>query len=148
MDLTTSILPSPKSVAYLYSISTLTLVTLTLTLAQAEAQKTAVDRVVIVRTGVVLAKEGGALAMMLPVFQLFAGGPLGSGRQWFSWVHRDDLVGLLERALVDDGMKGVFNGTAPRPVRMTDMCAELGRILVSEVMICFLRDDDVKTKIP
>jgi hypothetical protein len=47
-----------------------------------------VDRIVIVRSGIVLARDGGALGKMLPVFQIFAGGPLGSGRQWLSWIHR------------------------------------------------------------
>jgi len=96
---------------------------------EAAANEAQVDRVVIVRTGIVLAREGGALGKMLPVFQLFAGGPLGSGRQWFSWVHRDDLVGLMLEAVGNDKYQGVYNGTAPRPVRMGEMCDNLGRIL-------------------
>jgi len=96
---------------------------------EAAANEAQVDRVVIIRTGIVLAKEGGALGKMLPVFQLFAGGPLGSGRQWFSWIHRDDLVRLMTDALKDKKFKGVYNGTAPNPVRMGEMCAELGNIL-------------------
>ena len=49
----------------------------------------------VIRTGVVLEKGGGALGKILPIFQLYAGGPLGSGEQWLSWIHRDDLVGLI-----------------------------------------------------
>ncbi len=56
------------------------------------AAKRAQTRVVIIRTGIVLGKEGGAIGRMLPVFQIFAGGPLGSGRQWCSWIHRWVLV--------------------------------------------------------
>ena len=62
-------------------------------------------RVVIVRIGVVLDKDGGALAKMLPIFQMFAGGALGSGKQWFSWVHRDDLCRLILRALTTEEME-------------------------------------------
>ena len=52
-------------------------------------------RVVLLRTGIVLARDGGVLGKMLPIFQLFAGGPLGSGKQWMSWIHREDLVDLM-----------------------------------------------------
>lgn len=55
---------------------------------EAAATEAQVDRLVIIRTGIVLGKDGGALARMLPVFQLFAGGPLGTGSQWCSWIHR------------------------------------------------------------
>ncbi|CAG9461846.1 unnamed protein product [Pedinophyceae sp. YPF-701] len=97
---------------------------------EAEANKSSTARTVIVRTGIVLAAEGGALGKMLPVFQVFAGGPLGSGSQWFSWIHRDDLVGIMVKALEDKSFaSGVYNGTAPNPVRMSEMCDSLGRVI-------------------
>lgn len=86
-------------------------------------------RVVVVRTGIVLAREGGALGKMLPVFSAFAGGPLGTGRQWCSWIHRDDLVDLYLEALKNPTYKGAYNGTAPAPARMADLCAALGGVL-------------------
>lgn len=96
---------------------------------EAVADSAKVDRKVIVRFGIVLAKEGGALAKMLPVFNVFAGGPLGSGRQWFSWIHRDDLVALIMEALQNPDYSGVYNGTAPNPVRMSELCSQLGSVL-------------------
>lgn len=75
-------------------------------------------RVAVIRTGVVLATGGGALAKMLPAFRLGLGGVLGTGRQWISWVHIDDLVGIYLRAI--DGASGAFNGTAPNPVTNAD----------------------------
>jgi uncharacterized protein len=83
---------------------------------------------VILRTGIVLGM-GGALAKLLLPFRMFAGGPLGSGRQWFSWIHRDDLVNLILRALVQPDMEGVFNATAPNPVRMSELCQTLGQLM-------------------
>ncbi len=50
-----------------------------------------------------LERDGGALGKMLPIFQLFAGGPLGSGRQWMSWIHRDDMVDLIIESMKNDG---------------------------------------------
>lgn len=85
-------------------------------------------RLVILRLGIVLGR-GGAVAKMLPVFRLFAGGPIGSGRQWFSWIHREDIVALIRRALTDDQMEGVYNATAPQPVRMAEFCKTLGQVL-------------------
>jgi hypothetical protein len=82
-------------------------------------------RLVILRFGIVLGL-GGALGKMLPPFRMFAGGPIGSGKQWFSWIHLDDLVKLIIQALEDDSMQGIYNATAPNPVRMTEMCQELG----------------------
>ncbi len=82
-------------------------------------------RLVILRTGIVLG-NGGAIAKMIPPFRLFAGGPIGSGRQWFSWIHRDDLVSLILQALTNPTMAGVYNATAPNPVRMAEFCQTLG----------------------
>ncbi|XP_022952964.1 epimerase family protein SDR39U1 homolog, chloroplastic-like isoform X2 [Cucurbita moschata] len=83
-------------------------------------------RVALIRIGVVLGKEGGALAKMIPLFNLFAGGPLGSGRQWFSWIHLDDIVNLIYEALTNPSYNGVINGTAPNPVKLAELCERLG----------------------
>jgi len=96
--------------------------------AEAQKVKEAGVRLVILRFGIVLG-DGGALAKMLPPFQLFAGGPIGSGRQWFSWIHREDLVNLIINALTRNDMEGVFNATAPNPVRMSEFCQTLGDVL-------------------
>ena len=85
-------------------------------------------RLVIPRIGIVLG-NGGALERMLTPFRLFAGGPIGSGQQWFSWIHIDDLVALLMKALTDPTMEGVYNATAPNPVRMGQACEALGKVL-------------------
>ncbi len=97
---------------------------------EAEAQKVkAVGvRLVILRLGIVLG-DGGALAKMIPPFKLFAGGPLGTGKQWFSWIHRDDLVNLIIEALTRSDIEGVLNATAPNPVRMSELCQTLGEVL-------------------
>ncbi|CAA0816781.1 Epimerase family protein SDR39U1 homolog-chloroplastic [Striga hermonthica] len=86
-------------------------------------------RLTLIRIGVVLGKDGGALAKMIPLFMMFAGGPLGSGKQWFSWIHVDDLVSLISEALRNPSYKGVINGTAPNPVRLSEMCDHLGSVL-------------------
>jgi uncharacterized protein (TIGR01777 family) len=97
---------------------------------EAAAQKVSPSgtRLVILRVGIVLGL-GGAIGKMLTPFRLFAGGPIGSGRQWFSWIHRDDLVSLIIKALEDSSMAGVYNATAPNPVRMADLCQSLGKVL-------------------
>jgi uncharacterized protein len=97
---------------------------------EAEAQKVT-DlgvRLVILRIGIVLA-NGGALGKMIGPFKMFAGGPIGSGKQWFSWIHRDDLVNLICQALEQPGMSGVYNATAPNPVRMGALCKTLGEVM-------------------
>jgi len=86
-------------------------------------------RVVRVRTGVVLDKDGGALAKMLPFFRLGVGGPVAGGGQWMPWIHRDDLVALYLRALDDAAWTGAVNGTAPEPVTNKDFSRALGRAL-------------------
>ena len=94
----------------------------------AEIDKAGV-RVVLLRLGIVLDRDGGALGKMLPTFQIFAGGPMGDGAQWFSWVHREDAVGIIMESLTNEAMRGPVNVTAPNPVRMGEMCAALGRTL-------------------
>ena len=86
-------------------------------------------RVVRLRLGVVLAADGGALARMLPPFRAFVGGPIGSGRQWMSWIHRDDVTGLVVAALGNDGYRGPVNATAPEPVTNREFAKALGRAL-------------------
>lgn len=86
-------------------------------------------RVVHTRTGVVLGRGGGALAPLLTPFKMFVGGPLGGGRQWFPWVHRDDVVGLLTFALQRDDLRGPMNVTAPEPATMRTFAAALGTVL-------------------
>ena len=86
-------------------------------------------RQVSLRIGIVLAADGGALGKMLPVFRAGFGGPIGSGRQWMSWIHRSDLCALILRALEDSNWTGAVNGVAPQPVSMTEFCRELGRSL-------------------
>ena len=86
-------------------------------------------RVVRLRLGVVLAAGGGALARMLPPFRAFVGGPLGRGRQWMSWIHRDDVTGLIVAALGNPGYRGAVNASAPQPVTNRDFAAFLGRTL-------------------
>ena len=97
--------------------------------AEAEKVKASGTRLAIVRTGIVLGPDGGVLAKMMFPFQLFAGGPLGDGKQWVSWIHREDLVSLIIKALTDSSVAGVLNGTAPNPVSMGELCQELGNII-------------------
>lgn len=96
--------------------------------AEAEKVRASSTRLVILRTGIVLGK-GGAIAKMLLPFRFFAGGPLGSGQQWFSWIHRDDLVNLYLKALTQPDMDGIFNATSPNPVRMAELCHTLGQVM-------------------
>jgi uncharacterized protein (TIGR01777 family) len=96
--------------------------------AEATKVKDAGVRLVILRFGIVLG-NGGALDKMITPFKLFAGGPIGSGRQWFSWIHVDDLVSLILEALTKPEIEGVYNGTAPNPVRMADLSQTLGQVM-------------------
>lgn len=86
-------------------------------------------RVVRTRIGIVLGKSGGALRTMLPPFRLGLGGPLGNGRQWFSWIHADDLASLLLFAVENLDMRGAVNATAPWPVRNADFTRTLAHTL-------------------
>jgi uncharacterized protein (TIGR01777 family) len=96
---------------------------------QAELASELGMRVVEVRTGVVLDRAGGALAKMLPPFRLGLGGPVAGGRQYMSWIHRDDLIGMILAAIADERWSGPINGTAPEPVTNRDFSRALGRAL-------------------
>jgi len=86
-------------------------------------------RRVSLRIGIVLAREGGALAPMARAFRFGLGGRIGSGRQWFPWIHADDLVGLFRAALADERYDGAVNGVAPNPVRNAELTRALGEAL-------------------
>jgi len=86
-------------------------------------------RVVLLRTGMVLEHDGGALPKMLLPFRLFAGGPIMPGSQWVSWIHRRDHIGLIQWALSTTTLSGPLNAVAPEPVTMNTFCEVLGRVL-------------------
>ncbi len=86
-------------------------------------------RVVLIRTGVVLELGGGALAKMLLPFRLFAGGPIGSGRQYMSWIHRLDWLELARWAIENPAVSGPLNATAPVPVTNAEFSRALGRAM-------------------
>jgi len=96
--------------------------------AALEARESGV-RVVLTRFGVVLGEGGGALEKMIPLFKWWLGSPLGNGKQWFSWIHRQDLANALAFLLEHDNMDGPVNCTAPRPVRNEEMTKILGEVL-------------------
>lgn len=91
-------------------------------------------RTVIPRAGVVL-DLGDGIKRALPYLRPFAGGRVGSGRQWFSWIHRADMVEIIRRALADDTMTGIYNATAPEPVPMDQFTALLGDVLGSRARV-------------
>jgi uncharacterized protein len=86
-------------------------------------------RLVLLRTGIVLEKDGGALKKMLLPFRLFAGGPIGSGRQWMPWIHLEDEIRIILFALEKQSLSGSVNVTAPTPVTMKDFAGILGRTI-------------------
>jgi uncharacterized protein len=97
--------------------------------AAAQAASANGTRVVILRLGIILGENGGALGKMLAPFSAFVGGPIGSGKQWFSWIHRDDVVKLIVAALKDPQMQGIYNATAPNPVTMAGFAETLGTVM-------------------
>ncbi|NHU86137.1 TIGR01777 family protein [Kocuria sp. JC486] len=86
-------------------------------------------RRVSIRTGLVLSSLGGLLRVQLPLYLAGMGGPVGTGRQWMSWVSLDDMAGIYATAVVDDAVHGPVNAVAPNPVRQADFAKELGRAL-------------------
>jgi uncharacterized protein (TIGR01777 family) len=97
---------------------------------EAEAlEATPATRVVLLRTGVVLSKAGGALPRMALPFRLFAGGRLGTGRQYLSWIHLADWIAMVRWALTEASVRGALNATAPAPVTNADFTRALARTL-------------------
>jgi uncharacterized protein len=92
-------------------------------------QAASCTRVVIPRTAIVLASEGGALSRLLLPFKLFAGGPMGNGTQYFPWIHIDDLVAFIVGSIDEDRVEGAYNLCAPEAVRNRAFCASLARRL-------------------
>jgi hypothetical protein len=86
-------------------------------------------RCVVIRTGVVLGRGGGALPKMILPFRFYLGGHLGSGRQWFSWISLDDETAAIRFLMENENLQGVFNLTAPQPVTMKEFCQILGKVL-------------------
>jgi uncharacterized protein (TIGR01777 family) len=93
------------------------------------AAKDAGIRVVLLRTGIVLSPRGGALERLLPPFRLGVGGPIGSGRQWMSWIALEDHLRAMEHAIATTGLHGPVNLVAPNPVTNAEFAAVLGRVL-------------------
>lgn len=86
-------------------------------------------KVVLARFGIILGRDGGALAKMIPAFKSFMGGPLGSGRQWFPWIHINDHIAALNFLATQPEQRGIYNLTAPQPVRNNEMATALGKAL-------------------
>ncbi len=96
---------------------------------EASNVKPFVKRLVIMRVGVVLGHNGGALKKMLPPFKMGLGGHVGSGNQYMSWIHVEDLAGMYVEALKNDSVNGIYNGTAPYPATNREFTTALGKIL-------------------
>ena len=92
-------------------------------------------RVVLLRTGVVMARDGGALAKLLPPFRMGVGGPLGSGRQWTSWIALEDELRAIELALHHEALRGAVNLVAPNPVTNGELASVLGRVLARPALL-------------
>ncbi len=86
-------------------------------------------RTAFIRIGIVLEDGGGALAKMTFPFSLYAGGPLGSGKQWFPWIHRDDIIGAILFILQNQNLSGPVNLVSPNPVTMSEFCKKLGKVM-------------------
>ncbi|MFC1534616.1 TIGR01777 family oxidoreductase [Thermodesulfobacteriota bacterium] len=86
-------------------------------------------RVVLCRFGIVLGKNGGTLAQLIPIFKWYLGAPLGNGKQWFSWIHEQDLASIFSFLLEHKELEGPVNCTAPYPVRNKEMTKILGDVL-------------------
>jgi len=103
--------------------------------AATEPAATASIRVVLLRFGVVLSRRGGALARMLTPFRMGAGGRIGSGQQWMSWITLDDVVGVIQHALATNSLRGPVNTVAPTPVTNAEFTRALGAALHRPVVV-------------
>ena len=92
-------------------------------------------RLVLLRTGIVLSTRGGMLQQMLLPFNLFLGGPVGSGKQCISWIHVDDEVGVIRKAMEDSSYSGPINLVSPHPVSMKEFAEDLGAVLARPSMV-------------
>lgn len=97
--------------------------------AEARTAERAGTRVVLLRTGLVLERVGGALPRMVTPFRFFVGGPLGSGRQYISWIHRLDVVEMIRWIIDTPAVSGPVNATAPHPVTNREFARALGRAI-------------------
>lgn len=97
--------------------------------AEAKGAAASGTRVVLLRTGVVIERSGGALAKMIPAFRCFVGGRMGSGRQYMSWIHRHDYLGMVRWIVETPAVEGAVNATAPHPVTNQEFARALGRAL-------------------
>lgn len=86
-------------------------------------------RHVIIRSGIVLGKDGGALPRLVQPFRFFVGGPLGNGKQWFSWIHLEDEIKAIRFLMENENLNGAFNLTTPVPLVMKDFCKILGQVM-------------------
>lgn len=97
--------------------------------AEARRAASATTRVVVLRTGIVLERSGGALQKLMRPFRLFAGGPLGSGSQYMSWIHRLDWIEMVRWIVETAAAAGAMNATAPEPVTNREFARALGAAL-------------------
>ena len=96
---------------------------------EAALQKPFFTRLIILRIGIVLGVNGGALGKMLPIFKLGLGGPIGDGNQWMSWIHIDDLCNIIVNGIKDKKYSGIINAVSPQPVRMKEFSSMLAKCL-------------------
>ena len=96
---------------------------------EAASQKPFFTRLVILRIGIVLGLNGGALGKMLPIFKVGLGGPIGDGNQWMSWIHIDDLCNIIINGVKDKKYSGIINAVSPQPVKMKEFSSTLAKCL-------------------
>ena len=96
---------------------------------EAASQKPFFTRILILRIGIVLGLNGGALGKMLPIFKVGLGGPIGDGNQWMSWIHIDDLCNIIINGIKDKKYSGIINAVSPQPVKMKEFSSILAKCL-------------------